>query len=295
MLHRDAEVSLVNGYADCSPLNGSTVPPKIRSWGDWSERISYESFLLYHTNFALKTPLGEARIRSVWISIGPSPTRLTRHWFPEESISPSAKPHLTPPLDPYPVRTRSTEASPTCATTSSVARSYSAFPSISYQIWCPSIPSCYEGRRARYNQFFHPSGFCFSPFLFLTLPRAVPNVRHFPCFAGTTSTNLLMIKLQPKIFDHIMSTVRISFIPPIRSQVPVIAIRLPEPKGLSVKTSAKNRRSFMVSPLPTAAFSAPPDIWCQIVACSPIHLTMELTISVASIVRVRETGQLGSP
>ena len=99
-----------------------------------------------------------------------------------------------------------------------------------------------------------------------------------------------MIKLQPKIFDHIMSTVRIPFIPPIRSQVPVIAIRLPEPKGLSVKTSAKNRRSFMVSPLPTAAFSAPPDIWCQIVACSPIYPMMELTISVASIVRVRETG-----
>jgi Sec-independent protein secretion pathway component TatC len=96
-----------------------------------------------------------------------------------------------------------------------------------------------------------------------------------------------MIKLQPKIFDHIMSTVRISFISSICSQVPVIVIRLPD-KGISVKTSTKNRRFFMVSPLPTAAFFAPPDIWCQIVARLPISPMMELTISVASIVRVRE-------
>nr|AJP33434.1 Sec-independent protein translocase protein [Araucaria heterophylla]QJH91743.1 Sec-independent protein translocase [Araucaria heterophylla]QXE43717.1 Sec-independent protein translocase protein [Araucaria cunninghamii] len=238
-------------------------------------------------NFALKTPPGEARIRSVRILIGPSSTRFTRYWFPEESISPSAKPYPTPPLDPYSVRTRSTEASSTCVTTSPIACSYSVFPSMSYQIWCLSIPSCYGERRARYNQFFYPSGFCSLPFPSLTHSRVVPNVWHFLCFAGTTSTNLLMIKLQPKIFDHIMSTVRISFIPSICSQVPVIVIRLPEPKGISVKTSTKNRRFFMVSPLPTAAFFAPPDIWCQIVACLPIYPMMELTISVASIVRVR--------
>lgn len=241
----------------------------------------------YHTNFASKTPPGEARIRSVRIFIGLSSTWFTRHWFPEESIFPSAKPSPTLPLDPYSVRTRSTEASSTCVTTSPVACSYSVFPSISYQIWCPSIPSCYGERRARYNQFFNLSGFRFFPFLFLTLSRVVPNVRHFPCFAGTTSTNLLMIKLQPKIFDHIMSTVRISFISSICSQVPVIVIRLPD-KGLSVKTLTKNRRFLMVSPLPTAAFFAPPDIWCQIVARLPIYPMMELTISVASIVRVRE-------
>ena len=47
MLHRDAEVSLVNGYADCSPLNGSTVPPKIRSWGDWKEyRMNLSCFII---------------------------------------------------------------------------------------------------------------------------------------------------------------------------------------------------------------------------------------------------------
>ncbi len=96
-----------------------------------------------------------------------------------------------------------------------------------------------------------------------------------------------MIKLQPKIFDYIMLTVRILFISSICSQVPVIVICLLE-KGISVKTFTNNRRFFMVSSLLIAAFFAPPDIWCQIVACLPIYLMMELTIFVALIVRVRE-------
>ncbi|KAM6551407.1 hypothetical protein CsatB_001215 [Cannabis sativa] len=49
-------------------------------------------------------------------------------------------------------------------------------------------------------------------------------------------------QLQPKIYDHIMLTVRISFIPSVCSQVPVIVIRLPELRGLSVETFTNNRR-----------------------------------------------------
>lgn len=120
--------------------------------------------------------------------------------------------------------------------------------------------------------------------------RVVPNVWHFPYFMGATSTNSLMIKLQPKIYDHIMLTVRISFIPSVCSQVPVIVIRLPEPRGLSVETSTNNRRFLMVFPLLTAALSTPPDIWCQIVAPFLISLIIELAIFVASIVQVREEG-----
>ena len=37
-------------------------------------------------------------------------------------------------------------------------------------------------------------------------------------------------------------------------------------------------------------FSTPPDIWCQIVARFPISSIIELAISVASIVQVREEG-----
>ncbi|KAM7460135.1 hypothetical protein LguiA_035871 [Lonicera macranthoides] len=232
----------------------------------------------------------EVRIRSVRILIGLGLTWFTRYWFPEELISPLAKPFLTLPLDSYFVRTQSTEASPTYVATSPIACSYFVFPLISHQIWCFLIPSCYGEQRTKYNRFLHLSGSRFSLFLFLTPPRVVPNVWHFPYFMGATSTNSLMIKLQPKIYDHIMLTVRISFIPSVCSQVPVIVIRLPEPRGLSVETSTNNRRFLMVFPLLTAALSTPPDIWCQIVARFLISSIIELAISVASIVQVREEG-----
>nr|YP_010987420.1 transport membrane protein [Chloranthus spicatus]WON65839.1 transport membrane protein [Chloranthus spicatus] len=248
------------------------------------------SYISYEFHFAPETILGEVRIRSVRILIGLGLTWFTRYWFPEESISPLAKPFLTLPLDSYFVRTQSTEASPTYVATSPIACSYFVFPLISHQIWCFSIPSCYGEQRTKYNRFLHLSGSRFSLFLFLTPPRVVPNVWHFPYFVGATSTNSLMIKLQPKIYDYIMLTVRISFIPSVCSQVPVIVIRLPEPRGLSVETSTNNRRFLMVFPLLTAALSTPPDIWCQIVARFPISSIIELAISVASIVQVREEG-----
>ncbi|KAL0902948.1 hypothetical protein M5K25_028340 [Dendrobium thyrsiflorum] len=194
-----------------------------------------------------------------WVrSSNPFRSDIDRSWFdmvyallvPEESISPLAKPFITLPLD-----------------------------------------SCYGEQRTKYNRFLHLSGSRFSLFLFLTPPRVVPNVWHFPYFVGATSTNSLMIKLQPKIYDHIMFTVRISFIPSVCSQVPVILIRLPEPRReASVETFTSNRRFFMVFPLITAALSTPPDIWCQIVARFPIYLIIELAISVALIVQVREEG-----
>ena len=239
-------------------------------------------------NFAPETILGEVRIRSVRILIGLGLTWFTRYWFPEELISTLAKPFLTLPLDSYFVRTQSTEASPTYVATSSIACSYFVFPLISHQIWCFLIPSCYGEQRTKYNRFLYLSGSRFSLFLFLTPPRVVPNVWHFPYFVGATSTNSLMIKLQPKIYDHIMLTVRISFIPSVCSQVPVIVIRLPERRGLSVVTN--NRRFLMVFPLLTAALSTPPDIRCQIVALFLISLIIELAIFVASIVQVREEG-----
>lgn len=247
-------------------------------------------YLSYEFHFAPETILGEVRIRSVRILIGLGLTWFTCYWFPEELIFPLAKPFLTLPLDSYFVRTQSTEAFPTYVATSSIACSYFVFPLISHQIWCFLIPSCYGEQRTKYNRFLHLSGFRFSLFLFLTPPRVVPNVWHFLYFVGATSTNSLMIKLQPKIYDHIMLTVRISFIPSVCSQVPVIVIRLPEPRGLSVETSTKNRRFLMVFPLLTAALFTPPDIWCQIVARFLISLIIELAIFVASIVQVREEG-----
>lgn len=101
-----------------------------------------------------------------------------------------------------------------------------------------------------------------------------------------------MIKLQPKIYDHILFTLRIFFISSVCSQVPVIVICLPELRGLSVETLTNNRRFLMVFPLLTAALSTPPDIWCQIVASFLLSLIIELAVYVALIVQVSEDANL---
>ncbi|KAH1188279.1 putative tatC-like protein ymf16 (mitochondrion) [Glycine max] len=214
----------------------------------------------------------EVRIRSVRILIGLGLTWFTRYWFPEELISPLAKPFLTLSLDSYFVCTQSTEASPTYVATSSIACSY--FSSNLVLL----IPSCYGEQRRKYNRFLYLSGSRFSLFLFLTLPRVVPNVWYFLYFVGATSTNSLMIKLQPKIYDHIMLTVRISFIPSVCSQN----------QGVFLWKPSRTIVVFDGFPLLTAALSTPPDIWCQIVARFLISSIIELTIFVASIVQVRE-------
>ncbi|XXG73048.1 hypothetical protein AAC387_Pa07g2029 [Persea americana] len=82
----------------------------------------------------------------------------------------------------------------------------------------------------------------------------------------------------------------LKFIRTILTRVPVIVIRLPEPRGLSVETSTNNCHFLMIFPLLTAALSTHPDIWCQIVSRFPISSIIELAISVASIVQVREEG-----
>nr|YP_006234337.1 Sec-independent protein translocase protein [Phlegmariurus squarrosus]AEV55707.1 Sec-independent protein translocase protein [Phlegmariurus squarrosus] len=238
-------------------------------------------------NLVFKTILEEVRIRFFRILICFSLTWFTCYWFPEEFIYFPAKPFPTLPyLDPSFIRTQSTEASSTYVTTSLILCFYFLFPFFSYQIWCFLIPSCYEERRKQYNKLFYLSGFCFFLFRSVTFVWVVPNVWHFSYELSTTSTNLLIIKLQPKIFDYIMLTVRIFFISSIRSQVPVIVICLLESKSFSVKTCIKNRRFFLIFSLLTAAFFTPPDIWCQIVAFSPIYLMIELTIFYALILRV---------
>ncbi|XP_047254221.1 uncharacterized tatC-like protein ymf16 [Capsicum annuum] len=188
------------------------------------------------------------------------------YWFPKELISLLAKPFLTLPLYSYFVRTQSTETFPIYVEMFPIACYYFAFPLISNQIWCFLIPSFYEEQRMKYNRFLYLSGSRFSLFLFLTPPPVVPNVWHFSYFMGATLKNFLMIKLQPKIYDHIMLTVCILFIPSVCFQVPVIVIHFPEPRGHSIETSINYHHFLMVFPLLIVALSTPPNIWCQIIA-----------------------------
>ncbi|KAI3920922.1 hypothetical protein MKW92_003550 [Papaver armeniacum] len=222
-------------------------------------------------NSPLETILGEVRIRFMWTSFGLGMTWFTCYWFSEEFIFLLAKPFLTLNSDSHFVCIQLTEALSTYLATASIACAYFVFPLLSYQLWSFLIPSCYEEQRMKYNRVFRLSAFSFAFFLCLTFSYVVPNIWHFLYSMGATSTNLLMIKLEPKIYDYIMLTLRISLISSICSQVPVLLISLLEQKALSVESFTNNRRYLMLFSLFTAALSTPPDIWCQIVACSVLY------------------------
>ncbi|KAI3897809.1 hypothetical protein MKX03_013715 [Papaver bracteatum] len=239
-------------------------------------------------NSPLGTILGEARIRFMWTSFGLGMTWFTCYWFSEEFIFLLAKPFLTLNSDSHFVCIQLTEALSTYLATASIACAYFVFPLISYQLWSFLIPSCYEEQRMKYNRIFRLSVFSFAFFTCLTFSYVVPNIWHFLYSMGATSTNLLMITLQPKIYDYIMLTLRISLISSVCSQVPVLLISLLEQKALSVESFTNNRRYLMLFSLFTAALSTPPDIWCQIVACSVLYSTIELAMFVALVKQVRE-------
>ncbi|KAI3982623.1 hypothetical protein MKX01_031362 [Papaver californicum] len=109
---------------------------------------------------------------------------------------------------------------------------------------------CYEERRMNYNRVIHLSGFSIAFFLCLTFSYVVPNIWHF--------------------------------------FLPVLLISLLEQKALSVESFTNNSRYLMFFSLFRAALSTPPDIWCQIVACSVLYSTIELAMFVALVKQVRE-------
>ncbi|KAI3918225.1 hypothetical protein MKX01_041545 [Papaver californicum] len=209
-------------------------------------------------------------------------------FFSEELIFLIAKPFLTLNSDSHFVCIQLTEALSTNLATASIACVYFAFPLLSYQLWSFLIPSCYEEQRMKYSTVFCLSGYSFVFLLCLTFSYVAPNIWHFVYSMGATSTNLLMIKLQPKIYDYDMLTLRISLISSICSQVPVLLISLLEQKALSVESFTNNRRYLMLVSVFTAALSTPPNIWCQIVAWSVLCLTIELAMFVALVKQVRE-------
>ncbi|KAF6161902.1 hypothetical protein GIB67_000614 [Kingdonia uniflora] len=242
----------------------------------------------------------EVRIRVVRIFLGLGLTWFTAYWFPEELISPLASPFFTLPLplEKSFLRTHFAEAFSTYLATSTIACSTFVFPFCCHQIWCFSIPSCYGAHRRKSQAFLFSCASSFSFFLFLTPPRVVPNVWHFPYeySGGSLVMGLegqgcgflsevdrgfspsLRLKLEPSIYDYTPFTLRIFFIPSLCSQVPVIVIRLPEPKALKVPTFTNHRHFLILFPLLAAALSTPPDIWCQIVASFLIYSIRELAI-----------------
>jgi Tat protein translocase TatC len=243
-------------------------------------------------NSVFQMIIEEARIRFLWIFICFVFTLLTCYSFSEEFVFLLAKPFLVLRIEkPSFICTQMTEALKTYMQISLSFALFFCFPFFSYQIWCFVIPSCYKTQRVQWTKLLYLSVICFLLVFFLIYYWVVPIIWNFLFTLNTTSTNLLHIQLQPKIYDYILLTVRILFVSSICSQVPVFMIFLIESKRISVKTCIKNRRSFLFFSVLIAAFFTPPDIWFQFFCVLPIYGVIELAIFYAFLWQIYQVRQ----
>jgi Sec-independent protein secretion pathway component TatC len=96
--------------------------------------------------------------------------------------------------------------------------------------------------------------------------------------ANISPQELLIIKLQPKIYDFILLTLRLFFLASICSQIPVLIILFIEYNLITVQNCIKHRRTFFFFSALFAALLTPPDFWCQIATWLPIYGLIELTL-----------------
>ena len=153
-------------------------------------------------------------------------------------------------------------------------------------MWCFFIPSCNENQRLLAGQFCLFSSFAFVLVLLITYLCIIPNIWFFLyniSNANASSQDLLIIKLQPKIYDFIILTLRLFIIASILSQIPVFIMFCIEYNFISVQNCIKQRRTFFFLSALLAALVTPPDIWCQMAAWLPIYGLIELTIFTALI------------
>ncbi len=97
---------------------------------------------------------------------------LVCYWFSEDLFFWSAKPFFVFSYLIF-ICTQLTEALSTYVTISLISCFYFLFYFLSYQIWCFSIPSCYEEHKKKYNNFFLFKWFSFFS-LFFTFVEVVP-------------------------------------------------------------------------------------------------------------------------
>jgi Sec-independent protein secretion pathway component TatC len=113
----------------------------------------------------------------------------------------------------------------------------------------------------------------------------MPNIWLFLYKLSNTESGaqLFIIKLQPKIYDFSILTLRILFITAICSQIPVILISCIQYQIISIQTILKNRKTFLLLSLLFAALITPPDIWCQLAAWISLSILIELAIFTAIV------------
>nr|YP_010736369.1 Sec-independent protein translocase protein [Zygnema circumcarinatum]QKQ14697.1 Sec-independent protein translocase protein [Zygnema circumcarinatum]WEL36342.1 Sec-independent protein translocase protein [Zygnema circumcarinatum] len=226
----------------------------------------------------------EIRIRALWLILSILLTFVCCYTFSEELLFLLAKPFIVVSKpNSYFLSTQLTETLTTYVTSSVLLCLCVCTPYGFYQMWCFFIPSCNQTQRAQLNRYCVLSTLCLISVVLVLFVWILPTIWSFLYHLNKTSTNLLTIQLQPKIYDFIMLTVRFVFLSSVCSQIPVILLSLIEYNVIELQDCVQHRRSVWFSCVLIAALLTPPDLWCQLTALLLIYFVIEFTIFYALI------------
>lgn len=203
--------------------------------------------------------------------------------------------------------TQITESLNTYIATSLVFSVFCCAPYLFYQFLCFLIPSCKNAQRSQILKYCLLSIMALVSVFLLTYFLILPNIWHFFYqinFPEINSQNILVIKLQPKIYDFMVLTLRILFITLLLSQLPIFIFYLIEnnliscdyrrptsPGGSQYNRHALQwngspllaRKFFLLLSALLSALITPPDFWCQFIVCLSIYTLVELTFIISFI------------
>ena len=215
---------------------------------------------------AIGSIIKEGKIRIGWILICYFITFLTSYFFSEDLFFGLAIPYFQIAKISFFICTQITESLSTYMMISLISGFVFSFPYILYQIWSFFIPSYNQNQRQAVKKIFFYSLAILFFFFILTYFWILPSIWLFLYKLSNTvdTSHFFIMKLQPKVYDFTLITLRVLFIVGICSQIPIIIIFSLNTVGLKgYRIWIKNRRMLWFLSILLAAFITPPDLSCQ--------------------------------
>jgi Tat protein translocase TatC len=215
---------------------------------------------------AITLIIKEGKIRTAWIFFCYFITFCTSYYFAEDLFFGLAIPYFQVAKISFFICTQITESLSTYMMISFISGFVFCFPYIIYQIWSFLIPSCNQDQRETIKKILLVSFTIFIFFLIFTFLCILPNIWLFlyKLSNNVENSHFFIMKLQPKVYDFTLLTLRVLFITGIFSQIPILIIFSVGPNTNAIENWIKNRRLLWFFSILLAAFITPPDLWCQL-------------------------------
>lgn len=224
--------------------------------------------------------LKEAKIRFLWTFLCFFITCLFCYWRSEDLFFLLSKPFLRVSKTNFFICTQLTESLNTYLMISFTLSSFFCLPLLLYQIWSFFIPSCNVKQRLFYNKIVFLSFLNFLVILGITFALVLPTVWLFLYKISNTSpeSQFFIIRLQLKLYDFNLLTLRLSLIAAFCSQIPIILLCAIKLNLISVQNLLAARKAFFFFSVLLASLISPPDFYLQTLVSLFIFFCIEVAI-----------------